>query len=43
MRCRVRGTFELGNWLLGFGPHVEVLAPPELRARINETLGAGRR
>lgn len=38
MRCRVRGTSELASWLLGFGPHVEVLSPPELRAAIARQL-----
>jgi proteasome accessory factor B len=30
----VRGTSELVNWILGLGPHVEVLAPDGLRAEV---------
>ncbi|MBF6569586.1 MAG: WYL domain-containing protein [Candidatus Binataceae bacterium] len=30
----VRGTVELRNWILGFGPWLEVLKPPALRAQV---------
>jgi proteasome accessory factor B len=40
LRCRVRGTAELASWLLSFGPHVEVLQPPALRAEMAAALGA---
>ncbi len=30
----VRGTTELRNWVLGFGPWLEVLKPPALRQEI---------
>jgi hypothetical protein len=32
----VDGIEEVLRWVLGFGPHVEVLAPPELRRRLHE-------
>ncbi len=32
----VDGLDEIVWWVLGYGPHVEVLAPPELRARVRE-------
>jgi len=34
----VRGTAELKYWILGLGPHVEVLKPPALRAEIGAML-----
>lgn len=40
MRCRVRGTAELTSWLLGFGPHVEVVSPPDLRGAMAAELRA---
>ena len=30
----VRGTEELKNWILGFGPYMEVLRPPPLRDEV---------
>lgn len=33
-KATVAGPFEIGIWILGWGDDVEVLAPPELRARI---------
>lgn len=40
LRCRVRGTAELASWLLSFGPRVEVLEPPALRAAMAAELRA---
>lgn len=34
----VRGTRELVNWILGLGPHVRVVSPPELRDEIASQL-----
>jgi proteasome accessory factor B len=34
----VRGTDELKYWILGFGPHVEVLRPTGLRAEVGRLL-----
>ncbi len=34
LTMNVRGTTELRNWILGFGPWLEVLKPAELRAEI---------
>ena len=34
----VRGTDELKYWILGFGPHVEVLRPATLRAEVGALL-----
>lgn len=34
LHLTVRGTTELRNWILGFGPWLEVLKPPALRAEI---------
>jgi proteasome accessory factor B len=34
----VRGTDELKYWILGFGPHVEVLRPAPLRAEVGRLL-----
>lgn len=39
----VRGTAELKYWILGFGPHVEVLRPPALRAEVGALLAAAAR
>ena len=33
-RATVAGPLEIGTWILGWGDDVEVLEPPELRARI---------
>jgi predicted DNA-binding transcriptional regulator YafY len=40
LALRVRGTAELENWILSLGPHVEVLQPPELRARVAASIQA---
>src|SRR5262249_52960514 len=37
---RVRGIDELANWVLGFGPHVQVLRPAALRERMARDLRA---
>jgi proteasome accessory factor B len=37
---RVRGIEELTNWVLGFGPHVQVLRPAALRERVARDLRA---
>lgn len=34
--CEVDGLGELEHWVLGYGPHAEVLAPPELRDRVRQ-------
>ena len=34
LKMRVRGTTELRNWIMSFGPWLEVLKPAELRAEI---------
>ncbi|MEO8603606.1 MAG: WYL domain-containing protein [bacterium] len=39
----VRGTAELKYWILGLGPHVEVLRPASLRAEIKAMLTRARR
>lgn len=39
-RAEVDGLDEIVSWILKFGPHAEVLEPPELRTRINETAEA---
>jgi len=36
MRVTVAGTIEITSWILGWGETVEVLDPPDLRARIAE-------
>ena len=38
MTLKVPVDFELVNWLLGFGPHVEVIRPPSLRQKVQEAL-----
>jgi len=38
LRIQVAQTIELVTWVLGFGPDVEVLGPPELRIRVSEAL-----
>jgi predicted DNA-binding transcriptional regulator YafY len=37
---RVRGIDELANWVLGFGPHLQVLRPAALRERVARDLRA---
>ena len=39
----VRGTTELRNWVLGFGPWLEVLKPPALRRELAALLQAASR
>jgi predicted DNA-binding transcriptional regulator YafY len=39
----VRGTDELKYWILGFGPHVEVLRPSALRAEVGGLLARAAR
>lgn len=41
MSMLVKGTPELRNWVLGFGPHLQVLAPPELRESVRAELATG--
>ena len=36
MTIRIGGIREIRSWILGWGPEVEVLAPPELRTQIAE-------
>jgi proteasome accessory factor B len=36
----VRGTEELKNWVLGFGPYLQVLKPKELRQQVAELVSA---
>jgi proteasome accessory factor B len=43
LSMRVRGTEELRNWILGFGPYVQVLQPPALRAEIAAAVDAMRK
>lgn len=38
-RVRVKGTDEIARWILGFGGEAEVIAPAELRVKL-QTLGA---
>ncbi|MFN3647962.1 MAG: helix-turn-helix transcriptional regulator [Armatimonadota bacterium] len=38
LRLRVAGEGDLLRWILGYGFHVEALAPAELRARVAETV-----
>src|SRR5262249_18513613 len=38
LTMRVRGIDELANWVLGFGPHVQVLRPQALRQRVARDL-----
>jgi predicted DNA-binding transcriptional regulator YafY len=40
LRMRVRGIDELTNWVLGFGPRVQVLRPAALRERVARDLRA---
>ena len=37
----VTGTREITRWILGFGPSVEVLEPPELRGQVAELMRQG--
>ena len=39
----VHSTIELRNWVLGFGPWLEVLKPPELREEVSGLLRKGSR
>ena len=36
----VRGTEELANWVIGFGPYLEVLSPKSLRSEVADALKA---
>lgn len=38
LRMQVAATIELITWLLGFGADAELLEPPELRQRVQQTL-----
>jgi proteasome accessory factor B len=38
LSMRVQGTPELRNWLLGFGPHLKVLRPRDLREEVRRSL-----
>ena len=40
LTMRARGIDELANWVLGFGPHVQVLRPAALRERVARDLRA---
>jgi predicted DNA-binding transcriptional regulator YafY len=40
LTMRVRGIDELANWVLGFGPHMQVLRPAALRERLARDLRA---
>ena len=37
----VRGTAELQNWVLGFGPHLKLLSPRSLREEVSSSLAGG--
>jgi predicted DNA-binding transcriptional regulator YafY len=39
-RCSVDGLDEIVWWVLGYGPHAEVLAPNELRERMRDSAAA---
>jgi predicted DNA-binding transcriptional regulator YafY len=41
LEMKVRGTMELKNWILSFGPWIEVLEPRELRAEVAQMLRRG--
>jgi predicted DNA-binding transcriptional regulator YafY len=41
LEMKVRGTTELKNWILSFGPWIEVVEPAELRAEVAEMLRSG--
>ena len=43
LRLRVKGTQELHAWLRSWGPSVEVLGPPELRANVGCSLWSAAR
>ena len=38
LRLTVQGTAELRNWVLGFGPHMQIVQPPELRDEMRDQL-----
>lgn len=38
LKMRVNGTTELRNWVLGFGPWIEVLKPAPLRAEVGDLM-----
>jgi proteasome accessory factor B len=38
LEMTVRGTTELRNWIMGFGPWLEVLRPPELRKELSSLM-----
>jgi predicted DNA-binding transcriptional regulator YafY len=39
-RARVSGTIEIRSWILSWGPDVEVVGPPALRAEVAELVAA---
>lgn len=41
LTMKVRGTDELRNWILGFGPWLKVLKPRELRDEVHSLLAEG--
>jgi len=43
LTMKVRGTTELKNWILGFGPWLQVLKPAELRNEIADLFSAASR
>jgi proteasome accessory factor B len=43
LRFQASGAFEIRRWILGWGNQVEVLAPPELRQQIAQSLQAAAR
>jgi proteasome accessory factor B len=43
LTMKVRGTTELRNWILGFGPWLEVIKPDELRKEIADLFSAASR
>jgi predicted DNA-binding transcriptional regulator YafY len=43
LTIKVRGTTEIRNWILEFGPWLEVLKPAELRKEVSDLLFAASR